>query len=85
MTGQDDGCIPGGAVVGGEVSSGGVRLPRCIGLVLRSGGDAVICFCMPARTEGGRTMSVVAYSGGAGGGGGGEKGSRRRFVGKCNE
>ena len=42
-----DGCVPGGAVVGGEVRIGGVRHHRHTGLVRRSGGDAVICFCMP--------------------------------------
>ena len=48
----ENGCVPGGAVVGGDVGSGGVRYNFHIGLVRRSGGDAVICFYMTARTEG---------------------------------
>ena len=54
--GRDYGCVPGGAVVGGEVSSGGVCRHHCISLVLRSGGDTVICFFMPAQTEGGGVL-----------------------------
>ena len=38
----DDGCVPGGAVVGGEVQSGGVCSHCLIGLFLRLGGDTVI-------------------------------------------
>ena len=38
----EDGCIPGGVVIGREVSSGGVRRHHHINLVRRSGGDAVI-------------------------------------------
>ena len=73
---QDDGCVPTGAVVGKEVSSSRISHPCRIGIVWRSGGDAVICFCMPARTQGGgRTLSVAAYSGG----GGDEKGSWRKL------
>ena len=45
-------------MVGREVVSGGVRRHFHIGLVQRSGGDAVICFRMPARTEG-TAYSVV--------------------------
>ena len=48
----EDRCPPGGEVVGREVDSGRLRRHRHIGLFLRSGGDAVICFEMPARTEG---------------------------------
>ena len=39
---EEFGCVPGCAVVGGDVGSGGVRCHRHIGLVWRSGGDAVI-------------------------------------------
>ena len=39
-------CVPKGAVIGGEASSGGVRCRCCIGLVRRSGGNMVICFCI---------------------------------------
>ena len=48
-------------MVGGEVSSGGVCRHHRIGVVLRSGGDTVICFFMPAQTKG------TAYSGVGGG------------------
>ena len=48
----EDGYIPVGAVVGGEVFSGGVRFHCHIGPGRRSGGDAVVCFCMPAQTKG---------------------------------
>ena len=54
----EDGCVPGGAVVGKEVRSGGICCYCHIGLVQWSGGNAVICFCMPARTEG-ETHSIV--------------------------
>ena len=47
----EDGCVPGGAVVGGEVSSGGACHHNHISIVWRSGGDAVTCFRMPAQTE----------------------------------
>ena len=50
--GRDDVCVPGGAVVDGDIRSGGVRRPRCIGLVRPSGGNTVILFCMHARTKG---------------------------------
>ena len=51
-------CIPRGTVVGGEVVSGRVCRHCHIGLVLQSGGDAVICFSIPARTKG-TTYSIV--------------------------
>ena len=51
--GRDDGCVPRGVVGVGEVISGEVHCHRCIVLVRSLGGDAVICFCMPAQTEGG--------------------------------
>ena len=54
----EDGYVPGSAVVDGEVGRGGVRHHSHISLVWRLGGDAVICFCMPARTEG-TAYSVV--------------------------
>ena len=54
----ENGCFPRGAVVGGEVGSGGVIFHPHISLVWRSGGDAVICFSIPARTEG-TSYSVV--------------------------
>ena len=41
-------CVAGGAVVGGEVGSGRVCCHFHIGIVWWSGGDAVICFRMPA-------------------------------------
>ena len=80
----EDGCVPGGAVVGREVGSGGIRCNIHIGIVRRSGGEAVICFCMPARTKG-TAYSVI---------GGGALYRRRRqslkgklaqIVRKCNE
>ena len=40
----EDGQLPVGAVVGGEVSSGRIRRHFHISLVWRPGGDAVICF-----------------------------------------
>ena len=52
----DDGCVLRGAVVGGEVRSGGVCRHHHIGLVWQSGGNTVICFRMTAQTEG------MAYS-----------------------
>ena len=55
---SEDRCVPGGAVVGGEVRSGRVRRHRHIGLVQWSGGNEVICFRMPAQTEG-TAYSVV--------------------------
>ena len=48
---EEDGCVPGSAVVGREVGSSRVRW-HSNGLVWRSGGIAVICFCMPDQTEG---------------------------------
>ena len=47
----EDGCVPGGEVVGREVDSGGVRCHRYISLIWRLGGNAIICFHMPAQTE----------------------------------
>ena len=47
----EDRCVPGGAVVGGEVRISGVRRHRHVDLIRRSGGDAVILFCMAAQTE----------------------------------
>ena len=44
----EDRCVPEGAVAGVEVSSGGLCCHCRIGLVWRSGFDAVICFHMPA-------------------------------------
>ena len=71
-------------MVGGEVSSGGVRRRHHINLVHRSGGDTVICFRMPVRTEGGGgTLSVAAHS--VRYGGGCEKGKLVQFFRKCNE
>ena len=52
VVGQDDGCITGGAVVDGEFGSGKVRRHCRIGLVQRSGGNAVLLFCMTAQTAG---------------------------------
>ena len=49
----EDGCVPRGAVVGGEVGSGGVRRHCHIALVCRSGGNVVVCFYMTIRTKGG--------------------------------
>ena len=54
----EGGCVPGDAVVDGEVGSGRVRRNFGIGLVWRSGGDAVICFRMPDQTKG-ASSSVV--------------------------
>ena len=80
----EDGCITGGAVVGGEVRSGGVCHHHHIRIVRRSGGDAVIFFRMPAQTEG-TAYSVV---------GGGvlcrwrrqsRKGKLTQISSKCNE
>ena len=48
----EDGCVPGGAVVDREVGSGGVRHHIHIVLFWKSGGDAVICFCMLAQNKG---------------------------------
>ena len=48
----EDGCVPRGTIVGGEVGSNGVRRHHNISLVWRLGGDAFICFRMPAQTEG---------------------------------
>ena len=48
----EDRCVPVVAVVGGEVVSSGVRCRCHIGLVCWLGCNAVICFRMPARTEG---------------------------------
>ena len=39
-------------MVGREVVSGGVSCCHCIGLVWRSGGDAVIYFLITSQTEG---------------------------------
>ena len=50
--GRYDGCVSGGVVIGGGVSSGGVRRYCSIGLVWWLVTDAVICFCMPSQTEG---------------------------------
>ena len=47
----EDGCVTGGAVVSREVCSGAVCHHHHISIVRRSGGDAVICFRMPAQTE----------------------------------
>ena len=47
----EDGCVPGGAVAGGEVGSSGVRCHHHIGLVWWSVGDAVIRFRMPTQTR----------------------------------
>ena len=52
VAGRYDGCIPRGAMVGREISCSGVRRPCNSSLVWRLGGNAVICFCMPARTKG---------------------------------
>ena len=52
----DYGCVPGGAVVGGEVGSSEVHHHYRISLVQRLGGNAVISFCMIDQTE------VTAYS-----------------------
>ena len=60
-------------MVGVEVDSSGLHFRSHIVLVRRSGGDTVICFCMPSRTNG------RAYSVGGGGGGGGKKGSWRKL------
>ena len=57
----EDRCVTGGAVVGGEVGSDRICFHHHISLVRRSGGDAVICFRMPAQTKG------TAYSGVGGG------------------
>ena len=54
----EDRCAPRGAVVGGEVDSGRVHCHSHIGLVCKSGGDAVICFCIPTRTKGTAYSSV---------------------------
>ena len=67
--GQDDGCVTRGAVVGGEVGRGGLCCHSRIGLVWKSVGDTVVCFCMPAQTKG------AEYSVGGSGSGGGETGS----------
>ena len=58
--GHDDGCVPRGVVSGGDVNSVVVRRCYYIGRVQRSGGNAVICFCIPAQTKG------AAYSVGGG-------------------
>ena len=80
----EDGCVPGGAVIGKEISSGRVCHHHHIGIVWRSGGNAVTCFRMPARTEG-TAYSVV---------GGGvlcqwrrqsRKGKLPQIESKCNE
>ena len=80
----EDGCVPGGAVVGGEVNSGGLCHRNHISIVWRSGSYAVTCFRMPARTEG-TAYSVV---------GGGvlcqwrrqsRKGKLPQIESKCNE
>ena len=54
----EDGCVPGGAVIGREISSGRVCHHHHIGIVRRSGGNAVTCFRMPAQTKG-TAYSVV--------------------------
>ena len=54
----EDGCVPGGAVVDRDVGSGEVRHNFLIGIFCQSGGNALICFCMPARNKG-MTCSVV--------------------------
>ena len=61
----EDRCVPGGMVVGREVDISGVYHHRCIDLIQRSVGDAVIWFCMPLHS--------------IGGGGGGEKVSWRKL------
>ena len=71
--GQEYGCVPGGAVVGGEVGSGGIHCHSRIGLVRRSEGNAVICFRMTSQTKG------AEYSVCGGGIGGGENGSWHEF------
>ena len=43
-------------MVGGMFNIGEVHRRRLIGLVRRLGGDAVICFCIPAQTEGGGVL-----------------------------
>ena len=48
----EDGCVPRGTIVGGEVGSNGVRRHHNISLVWRLGGDASIYFCMPSQTKG---------------------------------
>ena len=48
----EDRCVPGGTVAGIDVGRGRVRCHHTISLFWRLGGDAIICFCMPARTEG---------------------------------
>ena len=48
-------------MVDGEVGSVRVCPIHCIGLFRRSGGDAVICFCMHDKTKG----DVYSISGGA--------------------
>ena len=70
-------------MVGGEVRSDGVRLFRRIDLVRRWGGHSYICFRIPAKTKGGRTLSVVAHS--VSYGGGGEKGKLVQIVNMCND
>ena len=49
---EEDGCVPRGLVVCGEVGSGRVRHHHHINLVQRTGGNAVICLRMPAQTKG---------------------------------
>ena len=49
---QDDICFPVVALVGREVGSSRVPCTCCIVLVKRSGGDAVISFCMPSQNQG---------------------------------
>ena len=55
----EDGCVPRGTVVGGEVCSDGVHRHRHISLVWRSGVDAFILFCIPSQTEGAAYSIVV--------------------------
>ena len=64
-TGRDDGCVPGGAVVGVAVGSSRVHRNSRIGLAQRSGGDAAVYFRMPYQTKG-MAYSVVGGSGGRG-------------------
>ena len=54
----EDGCVPGGTVVRGEVGSVGVPRHFRMGLIRRLVGDTVIFYFMPAQTKG-TAYSVV--------------------------
>ena len=55
----EDGCVPGGVVVSGEVGSGGVRCHHHIRLVQRSGGYAVIAFACQPKPRGQHILLLV--------------------------